>query len=113
MFGRHEFCRVTLEDGKVCPCECGEAHGTKYVKGDLDTPIHRLFRKVFEAHKEGKSYSDSEEFKKDSANGDYDEQPVVELNYTRKPLPITAKKEVSHAEDDDNVTLEELEAKRD
>jgi hypothetical protein len=63
MFGRHEFCKVTLEDGTKCNCtKCGESHGVKYVPADLDTPLNQVFRKIVEAHKKGQMYSESEEF---------------------------------------------------
>ena len=101
MFGRHEFCKMTLESGKVCPCDCGEKHGTKFVKGDLDTPIHRLFRKVFEAHVAGTTYSGSESFKIDAESGNFDLAPAVELKY--EPAAVLVEVE---------DTVEQLEEKR-
>ncbi len=97
MFNRHESCRVTLEDGsKTCQCDCGDKHGINYKPGDLDTPIHLLFRKVAEAYKRGETFSDSESFK--------EETTAIELSYKREPMPV-----VEEVDD----TLEELEKKRD
>lgn len=98
MFGRHEFCQQTSSGGTVCECDCGEKHGTKYVKPDIDTPIHLLFRKVADAYKRGEVFSESEGFK--------DETTAIELSYKREPDPVVTV-------DYDAVTLEELEKKRD
>src|SRR5215217_4185885 len=82
MWNRHEYCKKVLENGRVCPCDCGDKHGVSYKPVDLETPIHVLTMKVVEAHRRGERYS------VDAAADATDVVPVVELNYrASKPLP--------------------------
>lgn len=102
MFGRHEFCKQVTEGGITCSCECGEKHGSKYVKPDIMTPIHVMTMKIVEAHKKGERYT--VEADPDVTDGG----PVIELNYqASEPLPQI------EVENDVEDTLEQLEAKRD
>lgn len=102
MFGRHEKCKVKLENGEVCNCECGDKHGSEYVPLNLDTPLHRLFMKIAEAHKAGKSYSESDEFK----------DLVVELGKEKEETAAVVTATVKIPEEDLEETIEELEQKR-
>lgn len=47
MFGRHNMCKVTLENGKKCVCDC-EDHGKDFVPAVIDTPMHRMLMKAGE-----------------------------------------------------------------
>ena len=104
MFGRHEYCKKVLESGYVCPCDCGDQHGSKYVPGDLNTPIHVMTMKIIEAHKRGERYT---------VTDDDTVTPVIELNYQVRETETEPPPLLELENDDVEDTLEQLEAKRD
>lgn len=112
MFNRHEYCKVTLEDGKTCSCtKCGDAHGTKYKPLDLNTPVHVLFRKVFDAHKAGRMYSDSIDPVVELSKQEPPEETDV-ISFTKAVADYTGLGDAVLEEDEVEDTLEELERKR-
>lgn len=110
MFGRHEKCKKVLESGEECNCDCGDKHGTEFVQVSTDTPLHRLFLKIAAAHKAGKSYSESDEFK-DLVVESKKEVAAAAVEEVLKPKQ--SRVVVNHLVDpEENETIEELEQKR-
>lgn len=101
MWRRHEYCKVTLEDGTKCECDCGEGHGSKYQPADLDTPLNRIFRKIVEANKAGKMYSESEEYLAAEA----EDALTLDVQEPLEVIPVVV-------DPDETESLEELEMKR-
>lgn len=106
MWRRHEYCKVELEDGTKCECDCGEGHGSKYVALDLDTPLNRVFQKIVEYNKKGKMYSESEEFLAGTEAG------AVVLKHEPRIIQTTTGPEPEALNVEEYDTLEELEEKR-